>query len=45
MIRWRIWLVAALLLVLLSQPVLAQGNEGGRVAFGQNVTIDRKSVV
>jgi len=39
MFRWRVILLAALLLVLLSQPVLAQSGSGGRVLFGQNLTI------
>ncbi len=39
MLRWRVVLVAMLLLVLLSQPVLAQSGAGGRVLFGQDLTI------
>ncbi len=39
MFRWRVLVVAALFLVLLSPPVLAQGGEGGRVTFGQDITI------
>lgn len=39
MLRWRVFLVAMLLLVLLSQPVLARGSEGGRVVFGDDVTV------
>jgi len=45
MIRWRVLVVAVVLAVLLSPPVLAQGGEGGRVTFGQDVTVQSGEIV
>jgi len=39
MVRWRVLLAAVILALLLSPPVLAQGGEGGRVTFGQDITV------
>jgi hypothetical protein len=39
MSRVRVLLVALILLVILVQPVLAQGNEGGRVLFGSDYNL------
>lgn len=39
MVRWRVLLLAVVLALLLSPPVLAQGGEGGRVTFGQDITV------
>ncbi len=39
MFRWRVVVVAVVLLVLLSQPVLAQSGSGGRVLFGEDLTV------
>lgn len=41
MLRWRVLLVAAVLLVILAEPALAEGGTGGRVVFGQSFTLPR----
>ncbi len=39
MMRWRAWLLALVLLLVVGQPVLAQGGGGGRVVFGQDFAL------
>ncbi|MDI7277388.1 MAG: polymer-forming cytoskeletal protein [Anaerolineae bacterium] len=39
MSRWRVLVLALVLLLVLTQPALAQGGEGGRVIFGQDFTL------
>ena len=38
--RWRVLVVALILLLTAGQPVLAQGSEGGRVVFGGDFTLN-----
>ena len=40
MVRWRVLVAAVVLALVVAPPVLAQGGEGGRVTFGQNITVE-----